>query len=68
MNEPQPESTLIPDLRLLLSRPPRETGEGGLLTRFQLFSTPARALGAETLKLESTLSNLVNQAARIVQW
>lgn len=28
----------------------------------QLFSPPARALAAESLKLERTLSNLVNQA------
>jgi hypothetical protein len=33
-----------------------------LLSQFQLFSTPARALAAETLKLERTLSDLVNQA------
>ena len=31
-------------------------------SQFQLFSTPARALVAETLKLERTLSDLVNQA------
>ena len=37
-----------------------ETAEGGLLSQFQLFSTPARA--AEMLKLERTLSDLVNQA------
>jgi hypothetical protein len=28
-----------------------ETAEGGLLSQFQLFSTPARARAAETLKL-----------------
>jgi hypothetical protein len=39
-----------------------ETAEGGLLSQFQLFSTPARALAAATLKLEHTLSDLVNQA------
>jgi hypothetical protein len=33
-----------------------------LLSRFQLFCPPARALAAETLKLERTLSDLVNQA------
>ena len=31
-------------------------------SQFQLFSTPARARAAETLKLERTLSDLVNQA------
>jgi hypothetical protein len=33
-----------------------------LLSQFQLFRTPARALAAETLNLERTLSDLVNQA------
>jgi hypothetical protein len=33
-----------------------------LLSRFQLFCPPARALAAETLNLERTLSDLVNQA------
>jgi hypothetical protein len=33
-----------------------------LLSQFQLFSPPARARAAETLKLERTLSDLVNQA------
>ena len=33
-----------------------------LLSQFQLFSPPARALAAETLTLERTLSDLVNQA------
>jgi hypothetical protein len=33
-----------------------------LLSQFQLFTSPARALAAETLKLERTLSDLVNQA------
>jgi hypothetical protein len=33
-----------------------------VLPQFQPFSTPARALAAETMKLESTLSDLVNQA------
>jgi hypothetical protein len=36
-----------------------------LLSQFQLFSTPARALAAETLKLERTLSDLINQAYRL---
>ena len=31
-------------------------------SQFQLFSPPARALAAETLTLERTLSDLVNQA------
>ena len=39
-----------------------ETAEGGLLSQFQLFSTPTRARAAETLNLERTLSDLVNQA------
>jgi hypothetical protein len=39
-----------------------DTAEGGLLSQFQLFSTPVRARAAETLKLERTLSDLVNQA------
>ncbi len=34
----------------------------GLLSQFQLFSTPARARAAEALTLERTLSDLVNQA------
>ena len=34
----------------------------GLLSQFQLFRPPALALAAETLKLERTLSDLVNQA------
>ena len=33
-----------------------ETAEGGLLSQFQPFSTPARALAVETLKLERVLS------------
>jgi hypothetical protein len=33
-----------------------------LLSQFQLFSTPARARATETLQLERTLSDLVNQA------
>jgi len=33
-----------------------------LLSRFQLFLPPVRALAAVTLKLERTLSDLVNQA------
>ena len=33
-----------------------------LLSQFQLLSTPARALAAETLKLERTFSDLVAQA------
>ena len=33
-----------------------------LLSQFQLFCPPARALAAETLNLERTLSDLVNQA------
>jgi hypothetical protein len=33
-----------------------------LLSQFQLFRPPARALATETLKLERTLSDLVNQA------
>jgi hypothetical protein len=33
-----------------------------LLSRFQLFCPPARALAAETLNVERTLSDLVNQA------
>jgi hypothetical protein len=40
----------------------------GLLSQFQLFRPPARALAAETLTLERTLSDLVNQAVRIVHW
>jgi hypothetical protein len=32
-----------------------------LLSKFQLFSTPSRALAGETLKLECTLGGLVNQ-------
>jgi aryl-alcohol dehydrogenase-like predicted oxidoreductase len=39
-----------------------ETAEGGLLSQFQLFSTPARARAAETLKLERTPSDLADQA------
>jgi hypothetical protein len=39
-----------------------ETAEGGPLSQFQLFSTPARAFAAETFKLERTFSDLVNQA------
>jgi len=39
-----------------------ETAEGGLLSQFQLFSTPARVLAAEIFKLERTLCDLVNQA------
>ena len=39
-----------------------DTAEGGLLSQFQLFGTHARALAAETLALERTLSDLVNQA------
>jgi hypothetical protein len=35
---------------------------GGLLSQFQLFTTPARALAPATLELERTLSDLVNQA------
>ena len=31
-----------------------------LLSQFQFFKPPARALAAETLKLERTLSDLVN--------
>jgi hypothetical protein len=42
-------------------RPP-PCGFRFLLSQFQLFHTPARALAAETLKLERTLSDLVNQA------
>jgi hypothetical protein len=37
------------------------TAEGGLLFRFQLFGPLACALAAETLKLERTLSDFVNQ-------
>jgi hypothetical protein len=33
-----------------------------LLSQFRLFSTPARARAAETLKPERTLSDLINQA------
>ena len=33
-----------------------------LLSQFQLFSLPTRALAAETLELERTLSELGNQA------
>jgi hypothetical protein len=33
-----------------------------LLSRFQLFCPPARALAVETMTLERTLSDLVNQA------
>jgi hypothetical protein len=32
-----------------------------VLSQFQLFSTPSRARAAETLELERTLSDLVNQ-------
>ena len=32
-----------------------------LLSQFQLFSTPSRARAGETLKLERTLGDLVNQ-------
>ena len=35
---------------------------GFLLSQFQLFRPPSRALAAETLALERTLSDLVNQA------
>jgi hypothetical protein len=47
--------------------PPHEAcfgrrAEGGLLSQFQLFSTPARARATETLQLERTLSGLADQA------
>jgi aryl-alcohol dehydrogenase-like predicted oxidoreductase len=40
----------------------RDVAEGGLLSQYQIFSTPARARTAESLKLERALSDLVNQA------
>jgi hypothetical protein len=36
-----------------------------LLSQFQLFSTLARALAAETLNLERTVNDLVNQACAL---
>jgi hypothetical protein len=44
-----------------------ETASGGRLSQLQLFSTPARALAAETLKLERTLSNLADQACGLTR-
>ena len=38
-----------------------------LLPKFQLCSMPARARAAETLQLERTLSNLVNQACGLTR-
>ena len=51
-------------MTLINRRPPRPPpcDYRFLLSQFQLFSTPARARAAETLKLERTLSDLVNQA------
>ena len=48
--------------RSRLPLPPPSRDFCFLLSQFQLFSTPARALAAETLTLERTLSDLVNQA------
>ena len=38
-----------------------------LLSQFPLFRPPARALAAETLKLERTLSDLADQAYALTQ-
>jgi len=37
-----------------------------LLSQFQLFTSPARALAAETLNLKSTLSDLLNQPYALI--
>jgi hypothetical protein len=48
--------------RSRLPLPPPSRDFCFLLSQFQLFSTPARALAAEALTLKRTLSDLVNHA------